>query len=127
MHKILSEKQRQGLRNAVKKYYSKEVNKRRRNFNRSRNIQNTRKTVLDVMGGKCVLCNFSDYRALQIDHILGDGHTERGAQLQQVKYLKNVARSFTSNQGRYQLLCANCNWIKRHRNKEYTIKNKTLV
>jgi len=51
---------------------------------------NSRQKVVDSLGGVCVRCGFSDIRALQIDHI------------------KN----------KYQLLCANCNWIKRYEDKE---------
>ena len=29
-----------------------------------------------------------------------------------------VLRSVAENEGRYQLLCANCNWIKRYEKKE---------
>src|SRR6266446_5698640 len=32
-----------------------------------------RREVIEHLGGKCVHCGFSDYRALQVDHINGDG------------------------------------------------------
>lgn len=68
-----------------------------------------RKILLDSLGGKCIQCGFSDYRALQVDHILGGGSIERreksGIQLWN-HMIKNISK--------YQILCANCNWIKRY-------------
>jgi hypothetical protein len=74
-----------------------------------------RNHVLTVMGGKCCKCGFSDYRALQIDHADGMGFAERKfRQTTGYSYLKKVEKSFKSRAGKYQLLCANCNWIKKH-------------
>ena len=70
------------------------------------------------MGGKCVSCGFSDYRALQIDHINSDGKQERNL-MNRRDYYPNVLASFLAKEGRYQLLCCNCNWIKRSELKEY--------
>lgn len=57
----------------------------------------------------CQRCGFSDLRALQIDHVNGGG----------VKHLHGIGehiyywlRSHNYPDG-YQVLCANCNWIKR--------------
>jgi len=78
--------------------------------------QNLKKEVMDKMGGKCVKCGFNDYRAVQIDHINGDGHADNvGGQ----KYYIRVLESFIKKEGKYQLLCANCNWIKRFQNNEH--------
>jgi hypothetical protein len=80
-----------------------------------------RKKLIELMGGKCVKCNFSDWRALQIDHINGKGgkeikeHQNNGTLSQ---YYKNIELSFLAGLNEYQLLCANCNWIKRSENKE---------
>lgn len=84
------------------------------------NLKNKEKTskirqqILDKYGNKCVKCGFSDWRALQIDHINGGGSKEVRF-LGQNKYFKSVLADTT---GKYQLLCANCNWIKRFENKE---------
>lgn len=75
-----------------------------------------RKQALQILGNKCVRCGFSDPRALQIDHITGNGYIQRRA--------SNVSsRSICSdiiggNTKDYQILCANCNWIKRAENGE---------
>ena len=71
--------------------------------------------ALEALGGKCIKCGFSDWRALQIDHIDGMGKLERGREYSiQVKIIKNPKES----KKRYQLLCSNCNWIKRYEKNE---------
>jgi len=77
--------------------------------------------ALEILGNKCVRCGFSDLRALQVDHVNGGGTkehkkygTSRGIYMQVIR---------TENKdGKYQLLCANCNWIKREDNKEHANK-----
>ena len=60
------------------------------------------------MGGVCVRCGFADARALQVDHINGGGTEERRHLSQKKVYARVYAHP-----NEYQLLCANCNWIKR--------------
>ena len=75
--------------------------------------------VIEKYGGQCSRCGFSDIRALQIDHVNGGGcqeikrHTLSG-------YYKKV---MDNKNGKYQLLCANCNWIKRYENGECRKEN----
>ena len=93
-----------------------------RKQNRERDIArhlNKKISTYNLMGGKCVMCGFADFRALQIDHVNGDGHIETKNKINNGdKYLDRVVASFIKKEGRYQLLCANCNWIKRFNNKE---------
>ena len=74
--------------------------------------------LFDFLGGKCVCCGFKDMRALQLDHRMGAavpfGHKDRGSD--------GLRRSLLA--GRYcvllfQLLCANCNSIKRDERQEW--------
>jgi hypothetical protein len=79
-----------------------------------------RQWILDFFGGKCVHCGIDDPRVLQIDHINGDGHKYRqdvGWSLQ--KRYNYVKKNQETARLVMQLLCANCNWIKRVENKEY--------
>lgn len=74
--------------------------------------------AIKKMGGKCVRCGFSDYRALQIDHINGGGGKERNrAQI----IISHIAKGIEPK-GVYQLFCANCNVIKKIENREGTEK-----
>lgn len=81
-------------------------------------LQKIRKLALDTLGGKCVKCGFDDLRALQIDHIKGGGSQERKTLGFNGNFHLNVVRSHMKEENKYQLLCANCNWIKRHENNE---------
>lgn len=74
--------------------------------------------LFELLGGpKCVRCGFTDIRALQFDHINGDGNEERRHISAWKKYKTYL---HTPNiKEKLQVLCANCNWIKREENKEY--------
>jgi hypothetical protein len=77
-----------------------------------------RDKVIEALGCKCVHCGFSDKRALQVDHKNGDGYGVRKHK-GSATHWKNVLGEIEAGSDRYQLLCANCNWIKRHNNGEY--------
>ena len=64
---------------------------------------------------KCIRCGFSDIRSLSIDHIKGNGNKHRkeigiGNFYQWIKK-NNFPKGF-------QVLCFNCQWIKRSENNE---------
>jgi hypothetical protein len=70
---------------------------------------------------KCVKCGFSDLRALSIDHINGEGNKHRkelkihgGGGSNFYDWL--VRKNFPSG---FQVLCMNCQFIKRVENNEY--------
>jgi hypothetical protein len=66
-------------------------------------------------------CGFSDYAALQIDHVHGDGYKDkhRRTRRRQFQLYKFIANDPDLASLQYQLLCANCNWIKRVKNREF--------
>ena len=51
----------------------------------------------------------TDESCLQIDHVFNDGYKERKTVARTTLYNKVLA----DIEGRYQILCANCNWIKK--------------
>jgi hypothetical protein len=74
-----------------------------------------RRKAMERLGGKCSRCGFSDWRALQFDHVKGGGRKLRD------KRGYNLAAQILRGrhpEGKFQLLCANCNWIKRWENGE---------
>lgn len=71
-----------------------------------------RARVLAHLGGACA-CGVTDPRVLNIDHVHGGGCAERHSIGRGTRFLKLV---LASEPGRYQLLCCNCNWIKRATN-----------
>ena len=56
----------------------------------------------------------TDERCLQIDHVYGGGVKE----VKELSYHTRLLKYLRDTSGMYQLLCANCNWIKRHKNNE---------
>ena len=92
---------------------------RRREFGRiksRRYNKRVRKALIAILGGKCNHCGFNDPRALQVDHINGDGGKDRKEMvgMKNTQYLKRIV----AGSKKYQLLCSNCNWIKKSVNKE---------
>lgn len=88
------------------------MSKEQRTANRAyqkKRYASLRRQVIQHLGGRCARCGFDDERALQIDHVDGGGNHDvlRRAP---IAYLKAVR---DRGDGRFQLLCANCNWIKR--------------
>jgi hypothetical protein len=76
-----------------------------------------RKKLIELLGGKCIRCGFSDIRALQIDHISGHGSKELHKKGNITTYRQYLASPGLAK-SQLQVLCANCNWIKRAENKE---------
>ena len=84
-------------------------------FNKCRRRRRTE--AIAALGGKCIRCGFDDYRALQIDHVNGGGR-EKLSKLNGLGYMNQVIQSVLNGESQFQLLCANCNWIKRAENNE---------
>ena len=72
------------------------------------------------MGNKCIRCGIDDWRILQVDHINNDGNEERRRVRLEQLYKKILEMNNEELNRNYQLLCANCNWIKKYENKEGT-------
>ena len=97
-----------------KKYYLR--TRKKTSEIRSKWNKEIRQKILDKLGNRCIKCSFKDIRALQIDHVNGGG----------VKEIKTIGRTkkyyqmiLDDTKNKYQILCANCNWIKRHENHEF--------
>lgn len=80
----------------------------------------TKLKAFNILGGKCSKCKFKDHRALQLDHINGerakDPISGSGYSYYRHKFIIDYPKKAKVI---YQLLCANCNWIKRYENKEF--------
>lgn len=86
-------------------------------LNHARWRQSIRESLWALLGRECVRCGFSDVRALQIDHIDGGGNQERKASRSLDEYYQKIIAC--GGKG-YQVLCANCNQIKRHEKREFS-------
>ena len=78
--------------------------------------------MIDLMGGKCKHCGITDPRVLQVDHIHGNGRKDPNSNQTGASYCLRVIQSFLLEEDKYQILCANCNWIKKHEKGEVTKK-----
>lgn len=83
-----------------------------------------RREILQLLGNKCSNPNcdvpngMADIRALQIDHINGGGRKEVKSFPNSVAFYKFVLAQVKASSKDYQLLCANCNQIKRYEKQE---------
>lgn len=75
-----------------------------------------RQALIMLLGGRCQRCGINDMRVLQLDHVNGGGRAERRARgysgRGHADHMRAIA-SVLNDEGVFQLLCANCNWIKR--------------
>lgn len=105
------------LKDERRHYYQSRKDKMREYYRR--HASKVRNKIIYLLGGKCLKCNFSDWRALQVDHVNGKGNQERKSRGHSPSTLyRRVAESVQNNLCLFQLLCANCNWIKRYTNNE---------
>lgn len=85
-----------------------------------------REKVFAKLGSHCVKCGFSDKRALQVDHVYNDGYIDRkknGWSDMKIRYRTILA----DTEGKYQILCANCNWIKKCEESEQRMREKYAI
>lgn len=90
-----------------------EEKKEKRKKIRNKQYAILRNRVFKLLGGQCKRCKIKDKRVLQIDHIRGGGTRERRKH-GSTKILKKILEGEKG----YQLLCANCNWIKKFNKRE---------
>lgn len=86
-------------------------------------VHTTRREFLyNLLGDKCARCGFSDKRALQFDHINGGGDQEclriTGKKRNRTHLYKYYVEHPEEAKKNLQVLCSNCNWIKRVENNE---------
>lgn len=76
--------------------------------------------VFERLGNKCKHCGFVDARALQLDHIFGGGRklTKTVMKTRSYGYYYRMLALSADLEKHIQILCANCNWIKRYTNNE---------
>jgi len=72
-----------------------------------------KKKAYERLGNRCKRCGFDDLRALQIDHILGTGAKDRKTRNRNHVVLYKLIATMENAEEVFQILCANCNWIKR--------------
>ena len=96
-----------------------------------------RERVVKELGGRCndPECKWvgldgehgcDDIRCLQVDHRRGNGHRSALISGNTYQHYKEMLGDL-DKQEKYQVLCANCNWIKRKENREIGGGFKTII
>lgn len=81
-------------------------------------VRRLRSQIINKLGRRCIICGNTNPIVLQIDHTYGGGEQERKSlHFNVYAYYKRILEEIGSS--KYQLLCVNCNVIKRHENHEY--------
>lgn len=101
---------------ACKRYCENNPEKRRQT--QRDYVRRKRAEILVFFGAKCAQCGFDDPRALHLDHINGGGYKARRDGERQSGQSKLIREDPDRARKIYQLLCANCNCIKREENNE---------
>lgn|SRR3990167_5464866 len=68
--------------------------------------------IISILGDKCFRCGESDKRILQVDHKNGGGRKHYKQKGGHYQMYKEILLSVEKSEGKYQLLCANCNLIE---------------
>ena len=76
--------------------------------------EHLRLAIITKLGGSCIQCGFDNALALQVDHKYGGGSAHRRGEQSYMAYYGGILDEIMRGSDKYQLLCANCNWIKRH-------------
>ena len=70
-----------------------------------------RREVVAKLGSQCAGCDCHEPDLLHIDHVSGGGSVERRSIRNRCEYYR---RMLVAPRGALQLLCPNCNWIKKN-------------
>ena len=100
---------RRKKRENMKRYRSENPEKYREQSRRAK--YRLREKLAEVFGRLCVICGFSDTRALTLDHILNNGAEERREIGERGVYYRALK---PKHQHEYRVLCMNCQFITRH-------------
>ena len=76
-----------------------------------------RQEVVQMLGGKCQWCGNPDPRVLHVDHKYMSPRDEKANIGNQETVFRLIVDGLISKDV-YQILCANCNWIKKVENNE---------
>lgn len=97
------------------KYWLTEKYRESQRKSKRKRFEELRNEVFKKLGSCCNRCGIDDKRVLCVDHVNGDGALERKIKTSVIAYYKKI---INDAEGRYQILCHNCNWIKRFENNE---------
>lgn len=95
---------------AKRKYHNNIAAGRKKSREDAKRLTRKRKAqVFDLLGHECVECGEDDKTCLQFDHVDGGGSKER----REVGSYYALLKRILDDPDRFQVLCANCNHLKR--------------
>jgi hypothetical protein len=107
LYQRLTEEQRISRRENVSNYARTEQAKQRRKENRRK----LREEFFEHYGGCCQCCGESRFEFLTVEHVNGGGRQER-KKMSTEHLLRKLKREGYPQDGRYTILCFNCNQAK---------------
>lgn len=113
-YKMMNDPELKARRKAAQKRYAIKKREKISAYHKARVRRRRLETFIALGGAFCVRCGFDDVRALQIDHVDGGGKQHS----QSFSSLEAYHAFVRDNPDMFQVLCANCNWIKRDENNE---------
>jgi hypothetical protein len=106
---------REKHRQECRRDYTKHRERRRETGNNY--YRKLKLALFELLGDRCAECGFDNAKALQIDHLAGGGTEHSRNVAKGTLYYKSILND-PEVLTKFQVLCANCNWIKRVDNKE---------
>jgi len=100
------------------KYMSDEKYRSNLSTRNQRRWQRKKDEAYEILGNRCKRCGITDRRVLEIDHINGDGSTERKKGFGVLRIYQFIMTNPKDAHAKYQILCSNCNRIKGHEEKK---------
>ena len=83
--------------------------------------------LIQALGGCCIKCGYTDdIRALQLDHINGDGYKDRKEKGKSGKVYRYYVNNIDEAKQFLQVLCANCHAIKSIENRDHDSKKAKI-
>ena len=112
----LKHKENWPIRTYTVPQYAKKLSKQRSHYN------HIKFELMEFLSGnppQCIKCGFRDMRVLQFDHINGTGAKNKKKFKGQKTEMLYLYYHPLEAKKTIQVLCANCNWIKRYEKLEY--------
>ena len=111
-----------------RRYYQKhhdEVRVRQHKYN-VKTYKMIKEKIFNILGNSCynpdcpIPKDKVDIRALQIDHVYGNGNQIRSIlnSSSSIQYYKKILKELEGGSKEYQVLCVYCNWLKSFTNGE---------
>ena len=101
---------------ASNKYWCKDCCRKDARSRKNVSYHKVRIQAIEKLGGGCIICGFDDIRALQIDHVNGNGAEERRKfdtrKTENPGGNYHIYKRVLGSPEDYQILCANHNKIK---------------